>query len=112
VKNIKISPVTGFDAVIKVQGDKSISHRAIIIGSLAKGTTRISNFLEASDTLDTAAIYRRMGVGIEKKGRDYFVRGKGLFSLKKPGKMLYAGNSGTSIRLNLGVLAAQPLSPT
>ncbi|HRU38606.1 MAG TPA: 3-phosphoshikimate 1-carboxyvinyltransferase, partial [Candidatus Goldiibacteriota bacterium] len=107
MKSVFIPPASGFNADIRVQGDKSISHRAIIIGSLAKGVTKISNFLEAADTLDTAKIYRQMGVSISKKGRDYYVKGRGLFSLKKPSSFLYVGNSGTSIRLNLGVLAAQ-----
>jgi 3-phosphoshikimate 1-carboxyvinyltransferase len=107
MKKIHISPASGCRQKVVVQGDKSISHRAIIIGSLAKGITRIKNFLEAEDTLNTAKIYRELGVKIEKKSGRYIVRGRGLFSLREPSKTLYAGNSGTSIRLNLGVLAAQ-----
>lgn len=107
MKKIHIAPLSGCRAKVSVQGDKSISHRSVIIGSLAKGVTRVKNFLEAEDTLNTVKIYRELGVKIEKKKNDYFIHGRGLFSLREPAKTLYAGNSGTSIRLNLGVLAAQ-----
>ena len=107
MKKTHIAPLSGCRASVSVQGDKSISHRAIIMGSLAKGTTRVKNMLEAGDTLNTVKIYRELGVKIEKKGKDYLIHGRGLFSLREPAKVLYAGNSGTSIRLNLGVLAAQ-----
>jgi 3-phosphoshikimate 1-carboxyvinyltransferase len=107
MKKIHISPLSGCRTKICVQGDKSISHRSVIIGSLAKGVTRVKNFLEAEDTLNTLKIYRRLGVKIEKKKNDYLIHGRGLFSLREPAKTLYAGNSGTSIRLNMGVLAAQ-----
>jgi 3-phosphoshikimate 1-carboxyvinyltransferase len=107
MKKTHIAPLSGCRASVKVQGDKSISHRSIIMGGLAKGVTRVVNFLEAEDTLNTVNIYRELGVKIEKKKNDYFINGRGLFSLREPSKTLYAGNSGTSIRLNLGVLAAQ-----
>jgi 3-phosphoshikimate 1-carboxyvinyltransferase len=112
MKKIHVAPLAGCRAKVRVQGDKSISHRAIIIGSLAKGTARIRNFLEAEDTLNTAKIYRELGVRIEKKGGAWLTHGRGLFSLREPAKTLYAGNSGTSIRLNLGVLAAQNFTST
>ncbi len=112
MKKIHIAPLSGCRAKISVQGDKSISHRAIIIGSLAKGTTVIENFLEAGDTLNTAKIYREMGVRIEKKKGRYVVRGRGLGALREPSGVLYTGNSGTSIRLNLGILAAQNFTST
>ncbi len=107
MKKIHINPLKKCKKSILVQGDKSISHRAIIIGSLARGVTKIKNFLEAGDCLNTADIYRQMGVKIEKKGAEYLVYGRGLFNLRQPAKTLYVGNSGTAIRLNLGVLAAQ-----
>jgi len=112
MKKIHISPKKNCKAVIKVEGDKSISHRAIIIGSIAKGKTEIENFLEAEDTLNTVNIFREMGVKIEKKGDNYFVYGNGLNSLREPNKILYSGNSGTGIRLTLGILAAQPFTST
>ncbi len=107
MKKIHISPVSGCIKRIVVQGDKSISHRAVIIGSLAKGITKIYNFLEAEDTLNTIKVYRQMGVKIEKKGSIYYVYGNGLYTLRESEKELYVGNSGTTIRLTLGVLSAQ-----
>jgi len=110
MKKYYVDPASNCNKTVNVQGDKSISHRSIIIGSLAKGTTRIKNFLEAEDCMDTINIYRELGIRIEKKKNDYTVESRGLFSFREPSKMLYAGNSGTSIRLTLGILAAQPFT--
>jgi 3-phosphoshikimate 1-carboxyvinyltransferase len=112
MKKAHIASLSGCKAAITVQGDKSISHRAVIIGSLAKGATGIKNFLEAEDTLNTVEIYRELGVKIEKKQGVYCIHGRGFFAFREPAKTLYAGNSGTSIRLNLGVLAAQNFTST
>ncbi len=112
MKNEFIKPVSGVKKTIVVQGDKSISHRSVIIGSLAKGVTKVSGFLEAEDTLNTIKIFRQLGVKIIKKGPEYFIYGEGLRSFKKPSKTLYVGNSGTGIRLILGVLAAQKFKCT
>jgi 3-phosphoshikimate 1-carboxyvinyltransferase len=110
MKKIHFAPLKKINKSVTVQGDKSISHRAVIIGSLAKGVTTITNFLEAQDTLNTIKTYRELGVKIEKKGDIYYVHGRGLSSFREPAKTLYVGNSGTSIRLSLGVLAAQPFT--
>ena len=110
MRKIHIEPLSGCRKTISVQGDKSISHRAVIIGALAKGKTRIRNFLEAEDTLNTVNIYRSLGVKVEKKKGIYSVFGRGLFSFREPQKPLYVGNSGTAIRLTLGALAAQPFT--
>jgi len=107
MKKNHISPLSGCVKKISIPGDKSISHRAVIIGSLATGVTKIFNFLEAEDTLNTIKVYKQLGVKIEKKGSVYSIYGNGLFSLREPKKELYVGNSGTAIRLTLGVLAAQ-----
>lgn len=107
MKKIHVAPVSRMRKRLSVQGDKSISHRAIIIGSLAKGKTEISNFLEAEDTLNTIKVYKQLGVKIEKKKGKYYVFGRGLNSFRQPIKQLYVGNSGTGIRLTLGVLAPQ-----
>lgn len=107
MKKIHISPVSECINKITVQGDKSISHRAVIIGSLATGVTKVYNFLEAEDTLNTINIFKQMGVKIEKKDSIYYIYGNGLFSLREPKTELYVGNSGTAIRLISGVLAAQ-----
>lgn len=93
---------------ICVPGDKSISHRAIMLGSLAKGTTKITNFLQGADCLSSIDCFRSMGIPIENHGDTVVVHGKGLHGLTKPAKMLDVGNSGTTTRLMSGILAAQP----
>jgi 3-phosphoshikimate 1-carboxyvinyltransferase len=112
MKKIQITPIKACVKKITVQGDKSISHRSIIIGSLAKGVTKIKNFLEAEDTLNTAKVYKQLGVQIEKKAGIYYIHGRGLFNFRQPEETLYVGNSGTAIRLSLGVLAAQRFTST
>ncbi|HID79954.1 MAG TPA: 3-phosphoshikimate 1-carboxyvinyltransferase [Aquifex aeolicus] len=97
------------EGTLRVPSDKSISHRAIILGSLAQGETLVRNWLRSADTLATLEIYRALGVEIEELKEDQLlVRGKGLFSFKEPNDILDAKNSGTTARLTLGVLSAQP----
>lgn len=98
---------------IRVPGDKSISHRSIMLGSLAEGTTEVEGFLEGEDALATLQAFRDMGVVIEgpHHGR-VTVHGVGLHGLKAPAGPLYMGNSGTSMRLLSGLLAAQPFDTT
>jgi len=98
---------------IRVPGDKSISHRSIMLGSLAEGTTHVEGFLEGEDALATIQAFRDMGVVIEgpHHGR-VTVHGVGLHGLKAPVGPLYMGNSGTSMRLLSGLLAAQPFDTT
>ena len=93
---------------ITVPGDKSISHRAVMLGALADGVTHISGFLKGADCLSTIECFREMGIDIEVDGDNVTVHGKGLYGLKKPEKMLYTGNSGTTTRLLCGILAGQP----
>ncbi|MGM9937241.1 MAG: 3-phosphoshikimate 1-carboxyvinyltransferase [Candidatus Ornithomonoglobus sp.] len=93
---------------ITVPGDKSISHRAVMLGSLADGTTHISGFLKGADCLSTIDCFRAMGIRIDIDGDNITVYGKGLRGLAKPEKMLYTGNSGTTTRLLCGILAGQP----
>ncbi len=92
----------------RVPGDKSISHRSIMLGSLAEGTTRVSGFLEGEDALATVAAFRAMGVKIEgpAEGR-VTIHGVGLHGLQAPVEAIDLGNSGTSIRLLSGLLAGQ-----
>jgi len=94
---------------IRVPGDKSISHRSIMLGSLAEGTTEVEGFLEGEDALATLQAFRDMGVVIEgpHHGR-VTIHGVGLNGLKPPPGPIYLGNSGTSMRLLSGLLAAQP----
>ncbi|KIQ00261.1 3-phosphoshikimate 1-carboxyvinyltransferase [Pseudomonas fulva] len=98
---------------IRVPGDKSISHRSIMLGSLAEGTTEVEGFLEGEDALATLQAFRDMGVVIEgpHHGR-VTVHGVGLHGLKPPPGPLYVGNSGTSMRLLSGLLAGQPFDVT
>src|SRR5690554_3360381 len=93
---------------VRVPGDKSISHRSIMLGSLAEGVTEAKGFLEGEDALATLATFRAMGVQIEgpEQGR-VRIHGVGLHGLKAPSEPLYLGNSGTSMRLLAGLLAGQ-----
>ena len=92
---------------IKVPGDKSISHRAVMLGSLANGVTEISGFLKGADCLSTIDCIRKMGIDLDINGENVTVHGNGLRGLKKPDEMLYTGNSGTTTRLLCGILAGQ-----
>jgi 3-phosphoshikimate 1-carboxyvinyltransferase len=95
----------------RVPGDKSISHRSIMLGSLAQGTTHVTGFLEGEDALATVATFRSMGVQIEGPENGVVViHGVGLHGLKAPGQVLDLGNSGTSMRLLCGLLAGQKFS--
>jgi 3-phosphoshikimate 1-carboxyvinyltransferase len=96
-----------FIGEISVPGDKSISHRSIIFGSLAEGETTVENFLMGEDCISTINCFRDMGVEITYKNTDVKIKGVGLKGLKKPGKTLDAGNSGTTIRILAGILACQ-----
>ncbi|MCL6617100.1 MAG: 3-phosphoshikimate 1-carboxyvinyltransferase, partial [Anoxybacillus ayderensis] len=93
---------------IAVPGDKSISHRAVMFGALANGTTRVTNFLTGEDCLSTIDCFRKMGVAITQQGNEVIIEGKGIDGLKEPTHILNVGNSGTTTRLLLGILAACP----
>lgn len=99
--------VKGLRGEITVPGDKSISHRAVMFGALAKGTTEITNFLQGADCLSTIACFRQMGIKIENTPERILVHGKGLHGLKKPDCILDVGNSGTTTRLISGILSGQ-----
>ncbi|WP_045224314.1 3-phosphoshikimate 1-carboxyvinyltransferase [Methyloterricola oryzae] len=104
----RIAPGGSLNGTARVPGDKSISHRSIMLGAIAEGTTRVTGFLQAEDCLATMNAFRAMGVGIEgpEEGR-VTVHGVGLRGLKAPSEPLYLGNSGTSMRLLSGLLAGQ-----
>lgn len=93
-------------------GDKSISHRAIMFSSISKGHNKISNFLMGEDCLSTIDCFRKMGVDIKIENKDVIVRGNGLYALKKPNNILDVGNSGTTIRLIMGILAGNKFDAT
>ena len=98
---------TGLRGTITVPGDKSISHRAIMFGALAQGTTTIRGFLKGADCLSTIGCFRQMGVDIEEKNETIYIHGRGLHGLKAPSGILDVGNSGTTTRLISGILAGQ-----
>ncbi|AFJ01639.1 5-Enolpyruvylshikimate-3-phosphate synthase [Methylophaga frappieri] len=98
---------------IRVPGDKSISHRTIMLGSLAEGVTTVSGFLEGEDALATLAVFRAMGVTIDGPNNgNLIIHGVGMHGLKAPEKTLNVGNSGTSIRLLSGLLSGQSFTVT
>ena len=92
---------------IQVPGDKSISHRALMLGAVANGITRIDGFLQGEDTLATMAAFHSMGVAIDHNDTNVSIHGAGLYGLKAPSMPLNLGNSGTSARLMAGLLAGQ-----
>ena len=109
---MEIKKLTSLHGELTVPGDKSISHRAVMFGSLAKGTTRITHFLEGADCLSTIDCFRRMGVEIERKPSCILVHGKGLRGLSAPASTLNVGNSGTTTRLISGILSGQNFATT
>ena len=106
---IEIStPQRGLKGEIAVPGDKSISHRSVIFSSIAEGCSRVSNFLPGEDNFRTVGAFRKMGVRIEEQGEGILeIHGLGLTGLKEPDDVIDCGNSGTTIRLLSGLLAAQ-----
>jgi len=105
---LKVEAKGGLEGKIKVPGDKSISHRSVMLGALAEGKTEIEGFLTGEDCLSTVKAFQDMGVKIEGVGTDQMVvHGVGLRGLKEPNDLLDFGNSGTTTRLMLGILAGQ-----
>ncbi len=90
-----------------IPGDKSISHRSVIIPSISNGICEIKNYLNSEDVLNTLNAFKSMGVNIKNEGKNLVIEGKGLNSLKKPSQNIYLGNSGTSARLLAGLLSSQ-----
>lgn len=109
---MKFNQIHGLHGEVTVPGDKSISHRSVMFGSLAKGTTRITGFLQGVDCLSTISCFQKMGVSIENLGGTVLVHGNGLHGLKAPDQVLDCGNSGTTTRLISGILSAQDFSVT
>ena len=102
----------GLNGTIRVPGDKSISHRSIIFGSIAKGQTIVQDILRGEDVLSTIRVFRDLGVSIEDDGEVIRIQGRGFHGLSAPENPLDMGNSGTSMRLISGVLAGQDFSAT
>jgi len=104
MKELAMAP-NGLSGKLTVPGDKSISHRAVMLGALAKGETRIKHFLPGQDCLTTVKAFQDLGVRIDREGENLVVYGQGLRGLKPADKALDMGNSGTTTRLLLGILA-------
>ncbi|MDE6663084.1 MAG: 3-phosphoshikimate 1-carboxyvinyltransferase [Lachnospiraceae bacterium] len=102
----------GLRGEVTIPGDKSISHRAVMFGALANGTTEVRNFLQGADCLSTIECFRRLGIEIENTPEKILIHGKGLHGLSAPSDILDTGNSGTTTRLISGILAAQPFETT
>ena len=100
----------GLHGELKIPGDKSISHRALICASISDGTSKISNLQESEDVINTLKSLRELGVSIVKENESYYVEGKGFRGLKESENQLYFGNSGTGIRLMSGILSIQNFS--
>ncbi|PLR82782.1 3-phosphoshikimate 1-carboxyvinyltransferase [Bacillus canaveralius] len=98
----------GLRGSIAVPGDKSISHRSVMFGAIAHGTTTVQHFLAGEDCLSTISCFRKLGVTIEQEGDRLQIIGKGIDGLREPSEVLDVGNSGTTIRLLLGILAGRP----
>lgn len=105
---MELCGITGLRGTVSVPGDKSISHRCVMFGSIADGTTEIHNFLPGADCLATIQCFRTLGIEIEQKDSTVTVHGKGLHGLSAPSHILDVGNSGTTTRLLSGILAGQP----
>ena len=104
---MELAGIQGLKGTVSVSGDKSISHRCIMFGSIANGTTEIHNFLKGADCLATIRCFQSMGINIEETDHTITVHGKGLHGLSAPLNILDVGNSGTTTRLLSGILAGQ-----
>jgi len=105
-----IRPAKSLNGKIKVPGDKSISHRSVMLGSITKGVTHVSGFLTGADCLSTISCFKKLGIDIEVDETNVTIYGKGLHGLSAPSETLDVGNSGTTLRLLSGLLSAQPFS--
>ncbi|MCP4650058.1 MAG: 3-phosphoshikimate 1-carboxyvinyltransferase [PVC group bacterium] len=116
MQQIKVKKIKCLKGKIVAPSDKSISQRAVMLGALAKGTTRVRHFLDCSDSKNAVAAFQKMGVQIkrfkDKLGEGVLIKGRGLYGLKAPEKVLYIGNSGTTMRLICGLLTGQKFKST
>lgn len=103
----RISPARSITGSITLPGDKSISHRCAMLAALAEGPSRLSNYATGADCRSTLACLRGLGIAVDERGAEVMVRGKGLNGLQMPAADLDAGNSGSTIRMLSGILAAQ-----
>ena len=106
----RISPATRVSGEVRLPGDKSISHRYALIASIAEGESRIHDFSSGADCHSTLGCVRALGIGVEEQGTEVTIQGRGLAGLSQPAGDLDAGNSGSTIRMLSGILAAQSFS--
>ena len=112
-RRYRVAPGGRLRGEIRVPGDKSVSHRAVLLGGIAHGTTKITGFLESADCLATLAAMRLMGVRVERPAHGHVVvHGVGLHGLRAPNAALDMGNAGTALRLSMGLLAGQSFATT
>ncbi|MBQ7506729.1 MAG: 3-phosphoshikimate 1-carboxyvinyltransferase [Lachnospiraceae bacterium] len=104
---MEIKPASSMQGELTVPGDKSISHRAVMLGAIAEGKTHVTGFLPGADCLSTIDSFRKLGIEIEHEGTTVTVKGKGLDGLRAPTSVLNVGNSGTTMRLLSGILSGQ-----
>lgn len=109
---MEFSKISHLRGEITVPGDKSISHRTVMLGALSKGTTEVHNFLQGADCLSTIDCFKKMGINIEFNKDFLTIKGNGLYGLSKPASVLDVGNSGTTTRIMSGILAAQSFETT
>ena len=113
IASVTIGPRGPLYGAVRVPGDKSISHRALMFAALAVGTSRVTGLLEGEDVLATAAALRAMGAGIERAAPgEWVIHGVGVGGLLQPEQALDMGNSGTSTRLLMGLIASHPIQAT
>ena len=112
--DIRISPCRMLHGRIEVPGDKSVSHRAVMLGALSEGITEISGFLMSADCLSTISCFEKMGVRVDRNDAEktVTVEGRSLHGLRAPSELLYTGNSGTTTRIISGILAGQSFEST
>src|SRR4051794_6068635 len=97
--------VSSLQGEMIVPGDKSISHRSVMFGAVAEGVTTVTGFLLGDDCLSTVSCFRQLGIKIDQNDEQLIIHGKGWSGLKEPEEVLNVGNSGTTIRLMMGILA-------
>lgn len=112
MKTLKGKPAAGLHGELVVPGDKSISHRGIMFGAISEGQTTLTHFLTSADCLSTLNAFKQLGVPIEREGTTVKIQGVGLHGLKASDQPLDMGNSGTTTRLIMGLLAGQPFDST
>jgi 3-phosphoshikimate 1-carboxyvinyltransferase len=113
MKNYRVLPASRVSGHMRVPGDKSISHRTLMLGGIAEGRTEVTGFLASADCLATLEAFRAMGVQVDRRGETTLaVHGRGLHGLQAPGAVLDMGNAGTAIRLSMGLLAGQQFEST